>query len=73
MIFYVNILLYVKCSNDLALIHSLFITLVALIFTTFYEELYYYVFSDGERISGELFSVGSGSIFAYGVLDQGYR
>jgi len=33
----------------------------------------YYVDSDGERISGELFSVGSGSIFAYGVLDQGYR
>jgi len=33
----------------------------------------YYVDSDGERISGEVFSVGSGSIFAYGVLDQGYR
>jgi len=33
----------------------------------------YYVDSDGERISGEVFSVGSGSIYAYGVLDQGYR
>jgi len=33
----------------------------------------YYVDSDGERVSGNLFSVGSGSIFAYGVLDQGYR
>jgi len=33
----------------------------------------YYVDSDGERIPGNIFSVGSGSIFAYGVLDQGYR
>jgi len=33
----------------------------------------YYVDSDGERTSGDLFSVGSGSIFAYGVLDAGYR
>ncbi|XP_023332705.1 proteasome subunit beta type-5 [Eurytemora carolleeae] len=33
----------------------------------------YYVDSDGERINGEVFSVGSGSIYAYGVLDQGYR
>jgi len=32
----------------------------------------YYVDSDGERTSGQVFSVGSGSIFAYGVLDQGY-
>ena len=30
-------------------------------------------YSDGERIPGNIFSVGSGSIFAYGVLDQGYR
>ena len=29
--------------------------------------------SDGERTSGNCFSVGSGSIFAYGVLDAGYR
>ena len=29
--------------------------------------------SDGERTSGNVFSVGSGSIFAYGVLDEGYR
>jgi len=33
----------------------------------------YYVDSDGERTSGKCFSVGSGSIFAYGVLDSGYR
>jgi len=32
----------------------------------------YYVDSDGERTPGKVFSVGSGSIFAYGVLDQGY-
>merc|ERR1712241_194798 len=32
----------------------------------------YYVDSDGERTSGQVFSVGSGSFFAYGVLDQGY-
>ena len=33
----------------------------------------YYVDSDGERTPGDCFSVGSGSIFAYGVLDAGYR
>jgi hypothetical protein len=33
----------------------------------------YYVDSDGTRLNGDLFSVGSGSTFAYGVLDQGYR
>ena len=33
----------------------------------------YYVDSDGSRLKGNLFSVGSGSTFAYGVLDQGYR
>uniref|UniRef100_A0A7S4B4Y5 proteasome endopeptidase complex n=1 Tax=Chrysotila carterae TaxID=13221 RepID=A0A7S4B4Y5_CHRCT len=33
----------------------------------------YYVDSDGERLHGSLFSVGSGSTFAYGVLDTGYR
>lgn len=33
----------------------------------------YYVDSDGTRMKGDLFSVGSGSTFAYGVLDQGYR
>lgn len=32
-----------------------------------------YVDSDGTRLKGDLFSVGSGSTFAYGVLDQGYR
>jgi 20S proteasome subunit beta 5 len=29
--------------------------------------------SDGTRLKGDLFSVGSGSTFAYGVLDQGYK
>ncbi|KAJ7845119.1 20S proteasome subunit [Mycena olivaceomarginata] len=33
----------------------------------------YYVDSDGSRMKGNLFSVGSGSTHAYGVLDQGYR
>ena len=29
--------------------------------------------SDGSRLSNNIFSVGSGSTFAYGVLDSGYR
>lgn len=33
----------------------------------------YYVDSDGTRLEGNLFSVGSGSTFAYGVLDSSYR
>lgn len=33
----------------------------------------YYVDSDGTRLKGDCFSVGSGSTFAYGVLDQGYH
>jgi len=33
----------------------------------------YYVDSDGTRTDGKVFSVGSGSIFAYGVLDKGYK
>ncbi|CAL1533278.1 unnamed protein product [Lymnaea stagnalis] len=33
----------------------------------------YYVDSDGERLSGNLFSVGSGSVYAYGVLDSVYH
>ena len=33
----------------------------------------FYVDSDGTRLKGDLVSVGSGSTFAYGVLDQGYR
>eukprot|EP00127_Corallochytrium_limacisporum_P006952 Clim_evm6s239 gene=Clim_evmTU6s239 len=32
----------------------------------------FYVDSDGARLRGDLFSVGSGSTFAYGVLDSGY-
>ncbi|CAD6574825.1 MAG: Proteasome subunit beta type-5 [Cyphobasidiales sp. Tagirdzhanova-0007] len=33
----------------------------------------FYVDSDGTRLKGDIFSVGSGSTFAYGVLDQGYH
>lgn len=33
----------------------------------------YNVNSDGSRVEGELFSVGSGSTFAYAVLDNGFR
>ena len=33
----------------------------------------FYVDSEGSRLKGDIFSVGSGSTFAYGVLDQGYR
>lgn len=33
----------------------------------------YYIDSEGTRTPGKVFSVGSGSVFAYGVLDSGYR
>ncbi|RKO94925.1 proteasome subunit MB1, partial [Caulochytrium protostelioides] len=33
----------------------------------------FYVDSDGQRVAHELFSVGSGSTYAYGILDAGYR
>jgi 20S proteasome subunit beta 5 len=33
----------------------------------------YYCDSDGQRTKGQVFSVGSGSLYAYGVLDEGYR
>lgn len=33
----------------------------------------FYVDNDGSRFLGNLFSVGSGSIYAYGVLDTFYR
>lgn len=33
----------------------------------------YYVDSDGTRLKGNMFSVGSGSTYAYGVLDNYYR
>ncbi|XP_011184652.1 proteasome subunit beta type-5-like [Zeugodacus cucurbitae] len=33
----------------------------------------YYVDSEGSRSQGNIFSVGSGSIYAYGVLDSGYK
>ncbi len=33
----------------------------------------FYVDSDGTRLRGDMFSVGSGSTYAYGVLDTGFR
>lgn len=33
----------------------------------------YFVCDHGERLKGRLFSVGSGSMFAYGVVDEGYK
>ncbi|XP_028649561.1 proteasome subunit beta type-5 [Erpetoichthys calabaricus] len=33
----------------------------------------YYVDSEGNRVCGDSFSVGSGSVYAYGVLDRGRR
>ncbi|KAI0224860.1 Proteasome subunit beta type-5 [Lamellibrachia satsuma] len=33
----------------------------------------YYVDSDGTRLTNDIFSVGSGSTYAYGVLDSGVR
>lgn len=33
----------------------------------------YYVDSDGTRLTNDMFSVGSGSPYAYGVLDSGYK
>jgi len=33
----------------------------------------YYVDNDGTRMKGQRFSVGSGSTYAYGILDDGYR
>ena len=29
--------------------------------------------SDGDRLTNDMFSVGSGSTYAYGVLDSGYK
>ncbi|RVE51665.1 hypothetical protein evm_003637 [Chilo suppressalis] len=33
----------------------------------------YYVDSEGTRTPGKVFSVGSGSVYAFGVLDSGYK
>ncbi|KAJ2940847.1 hypothetical protein O0L34_g10108 [Tuta absoluta] len=33
----------------------------------------YYVDNDGTRTPGNVFSVGSGSVYAFGVLDSGYK
>jgi len=33
----------------------------------------FYVDSDGQRMKNDLFSVGSGSTYAYGILDSGYK
>ncbi|GMH42465.1 hypothetical protein BSKO_10384 [Bryopsis sp. KO-2023] len=33
----------------------------------------YYVDSEGQRTNGKMFAVGSGSLYAYGVMDNGFR
>ena len=33
----------------------------------------YYLDDDGTRLKGNIFSVGSGSTYAYGVLDSYYK
>ena len=33
----------------------------------------YYIDNDGTRLKGERFSVGSGSTYAYGIMDEGYN
>jgi len=33
----------------------------------------YYVDSEGQRLAGKMFSVGSGATYAYGVMDEGYN
>ncbi|XP_032265963.1 proteasome subunit beta type-8 [Phoca vitulina] len=33
----------------------------------------YYVNENGTRLSGNMFSIGSGNTYAYGVMDSGYR
>lgn len=33
----------------------------------------YYVNENGTRLSGHMFSTGSGNSYAYGVMDSGYR
>lgn len=33
----------------------------------------YMVDNDARRLPGKLFSIGSGSVYAYGILDKGYR
>ena len=33
----------------------------------------YYCDSDGQRTKGKVFSVGTGSLYAYGVLDDGFK
>ena len=33
----------------------------------------YYIDSEGQRVRGRIFSCGSGSTYALGVLDAGYR
>ncbi len=44
-----------------------------IIFIRFQGPGLYMVSDDGERISDNLFSVGSGSIYAYSILDAGYK
>lgn len=73
----------VDCLVHAALNYSVHVLLIPaswsfqLKFKTFYFHFQgpglYYVDSDGERMSNNIYSVGSGSVYAYGVLDSGYR
>lgn len=40
---------------------------------SFFSSGLYYVDSEGNRVCGDLFAVGSGSMYAYGVMDSGLR
>lgn len=38
-----------------------------------FGSVFFYVYSDGIRLQGDIFSVGFGFFYVYGVLDRGYR
>lgn len=54
-------------------VRPLSISLVFLLIEAHQGPAIFYVDNEGTRLKGDLFSVGSGSTFAYGVLDQGYH
>lgn len=56
------------------LVATLILTCLHCLFFCFFKGPgLYYVDNDGTRTPGQVFSVGSGSLYAYGVLDSGYR
>ena len=60
-----------RCSSMLQIMQWQCFDNIWTIFWQYFDNIL--TISDGERTSGNCFSVGSGSIFAYGVLDAGYR